>query len=216
LQTFLPHSKLICAYGDLDSGQYSIDAFSSDNVASPQAEVVDSGIQHFMEQALVYWNANGRQPLLLSSEVQAQASEEPVVQAIWEVGLGHVIAHGTRDIQGPNSSFFVFGRLPKAPKRRASDVLEVMLPHMHFALFRCARDEAALRANTNSGLTLSQREVQIMRGVRDGLTNSDIGVQLDISPLTVKNHVQRILRKLDVANRVQAVTKCMAMGILDK
>jgi len=37
---------------------------------------------------------------------------------------------------------------------------------------------------------------------------------LEISPLTVKNHVQKILRKLNVQNRTQAVGKAMALRIL--
>jgi transcriptional regulator EpsA len=216
LQTFLPHAKLICAYGDLDAGQYTIDVFSSDNVATAQSDTVDASVEAFVELALAHWDANGRTPLLLSSEAQAQTPDEPVVQAVWEAGLGHVMAHGTAELQGPNASFFVFARLPKAPRRRAADVLEIMLPHLHLAMFRCARDELKARAAAApKGPTLSQREVQIMRGVRDGLTNSDIGLQLDISPLTVKNHVQRILRKLGVGNRIQAVTRCMSMGVFD-
>ena len=38
---------------------------------------------------------------------------------------------------------------------------------------------------------------------------------LGISPLTVKNHVQKILRRLDVLNRAQAVGKALALRILD-
>jgi DNA-binding NarL/FixJ family response regulator len=48
-----------------------------------------------------------------------------------------------------------------------------------------------------------------MLGVRDGKTNMAIGAELGISPLTVKNHVQRILRKLQVNNRAQAVARCL-------
>ena len=40
-----------------------------------------------------------------------------------------------------------------------------------------------------------------------GKTNSEIGQILDISFFTVKNHAQRIFRKLDVLNRTQAVAQ---------
>lgn len=55
---------------------------------------------------------------------------------------------------------------------------------------------------------LSQREAQIMGWVRGGKTNYEIGKILDISAFTVKNHLQRIFKKLDVSNRAQAVEKC--------
>ena len=54
---------------------------------------------------------------------------------------------------------------------------------------------------------MSERELDIMRWVCKGKTNGEIGQILDISFFTVKNHLQRIFRKLDVLNRAQAVAK---------
>ena len=54
---------------------------------------------------------------------------------------------------------------------------------------------------------LSEREAEILRWMRAGKTNQEIGLILNISPFTVKNHVQKILRKLNVTNRTQAVAK---------
>jgi DNA-binding NarL/FixJ family response regulator len=50
--------------------------------------------------------------------------------------------------------------------------------------------------------------------VQEGKSNQDIGEILNISPLTVKNHVQKILRKLNVRNRAQAVSKATAMRLI--
>ena len=52
---------------------------------------------------------------------------------------------------------------------------------------------------------LSAREAEILRWIALGKTNPEIGSILNISSFTVKNHVQRILKKLDVSNRTQAV-----------
>jgi DNA-binding CsgD family transcriptional regulator len=83
-------------------------------------------------------------------------------------------------------------------------------------MYRSQLSEREDAANRSNGLpALSLREVQIMMGVRDGKTNSEIGLLLDISPLTVKNHIQRILRKLGVGNRTQAVTRCLSMGVFE-
>ena len=54
---------------------------------------------------------------------------------------------------------------------------------------------------------LSEREAEIIRWVRLGKTNYEIGIILGISAFTVKNHLQRIFRKLDVSNRAQAAAK---------
>jgi DNA-binding CsgD family transcriptional regulator len=58
---------------------------------------------------------------------------------------------------------------------------------------------------------LSARETEILRWIALGKTNPEIGSILNISAFTVKNHVQRILKKLDVTNRTQAVGKTHAV-----
>jgi len=51
---------------------------------------------------------------------------------------------------------------------------------------------------------LSPRELEILRGIARGESNKLIGRHLGIAETTVKIHVQHILRKLNVASRVQA------------
>lgn len=55
------------------------------------------------------------------------------------------------------------------------------------------------------GSALSARELEVMEWVRMGKTNSEIAIILNLSTFTVKNHMRRIYRKLDVLNRAQAV-----------
>jgi DNA-binding CsgD family transcriptional regulator len=59
---------------------------------------------------------------------------------------------------------------------------------------------------------LSDREHEIMHWVGCGKTNHEIGMILGISQFTVKNHLQRIFRKIDVRNRAQAITRILALG----
>jgi DNA-binding NarL/FixJ family response regulator len=53
-------------------------------------------------------------------------------------------------------------------------------------------------------LPLTIREVQVLRHIALGLSNREIGLSLDISVETVKEHVQNILRKIDATDRTQA------------
>lgn len=59
---------------------------------------------------------------------------------------------------------------------------------------------------------LSGREHEIMHWVGHGKTNHEIGMILGISQFTVKNHLQRIFRKIDVRNRAQAITRIIALS----
>ena len=61
---------------------------------------------------------------------------------------------------------------------------------------------------------LTDRELEILRKVSDGLTNAEIGYALGISAQTVKNHVTSILRKLAVNDRTQAVVTALKRGWL--
>ena len=69
---------------------------------------------------------------------------------------------------------------------------------------------APTTARPATPITLRERE--ILMWVRDGLSNHAIGAKLGISALTVKNHVQKILRKLGASNRAQAVAIAMSIN----
>ena len=73
-----------------------------------------------------------------------------------------------------------------------------------------AREERSVgegEAEASEDYGLSKREAEIMDWVRMGKTNAEIGSILSISSFTVKNHLQHIFKKLDVYNRMQAVSK---------
>ncbi len=61
---------------------------------------------------------------------------------------------------------------------------------------------------------LSVRETQILHWLCKGKSNWEIGQILNLSQYTVKNHVSRILKKLDVSNRQHAVAKGVDLGLV--
>jgi two-component system, NarL family, nitrate/nitrite response regulator NarL len=68
-------------------------------------------------------------------------------------------------------------------------------------------------APTSPLAALSPREQEILRGIARGASNKEIGRELGIAETTVKIHVQHVLRKLDVASRVQAAVIATAHGL---
>nr|WP_277352038.1 response regulator transcription factor [Rhodococcus sp. HNM0563] len=60
---------------------------------------------------------------------------------------------------------------------------------------------------------LTPRELEVLRLIADGLSNSEIAGTLQISPETVKTFVSRILAKLNVRDRVQAVVYAYRNGL---
>ena len=59
------------------------------------------------------------------------------------------------------------------------------------------------------------REMDVFRLITKGLSNAEIGQELFISDTTVKTHVTRLLQKLDLRDRAQAIVLAYQTGLFD-
>lgn len=83
----------------------------------------------------------------------------------------------------------------------------------------CARMSQIEQATTPSqqpsiGI-LSEREIEVVKALGDGLSNTEIADRLAVSPETVKTHMRHIMEKLDVTDRTQAVVKAIREGLIE-
>ncbi len=96
--------------------------------------------------------------------------------------------------------------------RRAAAGESVMSPQMAGKLVDAMRTPA--KSNSVNADKLSPRERQIIIKLARGDSNKEIARELDLSESTVKIHVQGILRKLNLASRVQAAVYAVEHGLM--
>ncbi len=77
-----------------------------------------------------------------------------------------------------------------------------------------ARLRPALPVRPDALADLTPRETDVLRLVAEGLSNGEIAERLVVSDETVKTHVSRVLSKLDVRDRTQAVVVAYESGLV--
>jgi len=81
-------------------------------------------------------------------------------------------------------------------------------------LERMAEDSAAADAGQQIKALLSAREVDVLLLVARGLSNAEIGATLHLAETTVKSHVQSMLGKLGLRDRLQAAVAAYDSGLV--
>jgi transcriptional regulator EpsA len=218
VQAFLPHQTLIAAWGDFALGLVYFD------VVSPLPAVRTARLDEERTRALLQvlferWMTNRHAPFAMPVEAGLFGLQpDSAVPGPWGAlaETDTVLVHGIKDHRGRHDCLYVlFGKdiLATAP---APEALAVLLPYLDAAQrqvlhlpgqYPAGARPVEVAQNDKGDLGLSPRELEIMEWVSKGKTNPEIGMILNISPFTVKNHLQRIFKKLDVMNRAQAVAQ---------
>jgi PAS domain S-box-containing protein len=97
--------------------------------------------------------------------------------------------------------------------RSMSVPLEWMPQSLNFSDGRRINNKARQAQAVN--LRLTRREIQVLRLLAKGSTNTQIARRLEISPHTVKSHVINIFNKLGVNDRIQAAVVATKQGIVE-
>lgn len=133
--------------------------------------------------------------------------------------LKRFVVHGFGDAHSGIATVVMFGRIHAPPSACAAHLLELLMPHLHCAIVKVtASKSVSMMATTHNTKIkpLSKREIEVLEWLPTGKTNWEIAQIMQVSPLTVKNHVQNILRKLHVENRSQAASKALRLGMISK
>ncbi len=153
-----------------------------------------------------------REPLpCMADASSADGPLAPFQAALQAEGYDNLMLHGSGALPGGSTMFLLLG-MPIKPGPRSAYFLALLLPYLHMALQRLASEPQAVAIGLRP---LSARETEILGWVREGKSNYEVGCILGISALTVKNHLQRVYKTLGVSNRAHALSRCMALRLLE-
>lgn len=234
IQYFMPHDVLVAAWGDFECGAFQIDVISA-LPGVRTARTSSAVLAPLLRGLFKRWIGTERHPFALSvGEVGFLLPQEHEQDDISRAlrGMRVALVHGISDQRDRHDCLYAMFSKNSQHEATARRAIDVMLPYIDTALRKVAhlpaqRDTAPLelrqalpvhhhasghepiviRVTPSSDSRMSDREKQIMQWVEQGKTNSEIGTILEISAFTVKNHLQRIFKKLDVYNRAQAVSR---------
>ena len=213
IQTFLPHQIMISAWGDLANWNLTLDIVSS-LPGARTGELSHSCINSFLRSAHSQWLAGRGLPLVTKANDAVAAlgtRAGPIHDALRQMRT--MLVHCVPDERSGRDALYI--ALGSGPLTRGyggaqyTHLVESLFLQIDTAFRRVASLPLAPNGATNLGewSELSVREQEILDQICHGKTNLDIAAALEISPFTVKNHVQRIFRKIGVTNRTQAATK---------
>jgi transcriptional regulator EpsA len=171
-----------------------------------------------MARAIDAWHKGGEEPLAIYP-TPARASQWERFRAILERhALANFVMHGTRSIDERAGAYFILAGIPHAFGARHNYLLQLMLPYLSKVLERTLkfeqRQQVVEEPRHEVKRMLTEREISILQLVQEGKSNKEIGAVLNISSLTVKNHVQNTLKKLKAQNRAQAVSRGLSLKLL--
>ena len=125
-----------------------------------------------------------------------------------DFGLRYGVAAGFRGPVSEMASLFSFSAGMDRFSEHHKEILNALVPHVHTALERvCAMER-------QKAMELSSREREVLAWVKEGKTNWEISMILNISERTVKFHVQNIEHKLNAVNKAHAIALAMEQGLV--
>jgi transcriptional regulator EpsA len=215
IQYLIPHEILICGIWIGSDSQPRFYKFSSTPdfqdeqffaICNPASGLMMKMINRAHEPAT---------GCIIGREATIGDYDEAWVAEVGRHDLSNIVAHGLHGPDGQLKSYFCFARVTGMLSTRLLYLLEILLPILDRTLCRIvARQAMKEKANQKGVATLGAREIQIINLIRVGKSNQVIADELFISSLTVKNHVQNILKKLKVKTRGHAVTRAIELGLL--
>jgi transcriptional regulator EpsA len=214
ISALIAHDMLITAWGDFQHNRVSFDVLSRiDGTRTTDLDIAHilTKTKHFYAQ----WEMSDYSPFKIETNPGFFEDCFLNINKIKNrfIGITNIVVHGSRDLRSKEDCLYFF--IGKNSDKNSSqmmnikkivELLEAPLRRIHYPVIKTAKNSVGADRRKLKSDLLSERENDVMIWVIKGKSNLDIALILDISVYTVKNHIYKIYKKLNVSNRAQAVS----------
>lgn len=211
-QELIQHDILLSISGNFADGDLHYDIVSAmpgvrtENLVQCSIHELRTGIHQ-------RWIESGGRATVMASQNGFAADRVDCVLNDAFRQMRHAIFHAIPDARFKADHLYIFLRRDGSFDDHERQRFGLLLPHLDAAVRKIeglpemhpAQVDSQRILNDLLKVGLTPREIEILEWVRGGKTNIEIGMILGISAFTVKNHLQRIFKKINVTNRAQAV-----------
>ena len=227
MQRYLPHDIMIAAWGNFADGAVQHDIISALAGVRSQNSNPET-ITPLLLKLFAKWTEFGKKPFALNAGESGFLLEDTGLKCALGDALLKMrcaMVHGINDERGSHDCLYVTFSAKEFFNEAERGAMAVVLPYIDIALRQVEHlpHQSQAQATGLNGASpfetslthdyeITEREAEILRWVAMGKTNPEIGSILHISSFTVKNHMQRVFKKMNVTNRAQAVGKFNALS----
>ena len=203
-----PASSLLIGYGKMQSEFAMIPYYVSPSFPKSLIKTFDINDPHLAVPMLEEWR-NAGTPVI--GDLSGDGRHDSLWQTMFrQKGFSKVAVAVNMDRRNGYTTYlcmtdpYVNQKMLEASKFQKH--FAIIAPILHNVLSQLEYQAALAKKDDKIG-KLTPRENEILQWIKEGKTNFEISCILGISFSTIKNHVQKILIKLQVNNRTQAISK---------
>ncbi len=216
LQRIFPHGKLACGVGRLGKHGAHVRHVMGCNFPDEYIEALRRPDGLTSSPIIIKWMKEQR-PILFEPDCEEIIKSAPPgwLDNFHRFELVNLTAHGVFDPESQTATYFSFSSIPGGLNQHHACLLKLLVPHLHVTLIRVVSNRRFNRKRTlTQQIRLTSREMEVLQWMSGGKSNWEIAHVIGLSESTVKNHVHRILGKLQVGTRAQAVAKAINVKLV--
>jgi transcriptional regulator EpsA len=229
LHVLMPHRVLVCGHYDLGQRELRFDCFYGVPLSAESVRVLGDIGGALLQAACAAWIHGLGKPLAVELSRFTGPAGPEAERLAGETDCPLLLIHGQSRPQRIDEVEGLYLMVCHDQPGVASrlQLLQMIVPTVHAVWRRVQSNATAIptrvrqadpvaRHRGTAARVITDREAEILDWVRQGMNNQQIALQLGISPLTVKNHMQKLLRKLGAGNRAQAVAMAIGQDLLSR